>query len=252
MILAGGLGTRLAEETDIKPKPMVEVGNRPLLWHIMKHYDRYGVDEFFIALGYRGDVIKRFFLDYSLMSTDLTVSLGDGTVTAGGIDHERWKVHLVETGTATNTGGRIGRLAHLLGDEPFFLTYGDGISDVDLDALSSYHRQHGALVTLTAVRPSSRFGALAFEPDQPAQFLEKPQTGEGWINGGFMVVDRAAVDRIRGDGDSWEADVLESLSVEGKLMARPHEGFWQSVDTLRDLRYLQSLWDKGDPPWVTW
>ena len=253
VVLAGGLGTRLAEETDVRPKPMVEVGDRPLLWHIMKHFGGFGVKEFVVALGYKGDVVKRWFLDYASMARDLRISLAEGIAHAnGGPTPEPWEVELVDTGCATQTGGRVGRLADHLGGERFFLTYGDGVADVDLDALVAFHRSHGRLVTVTAVRPPSRFGGIEFSPDGSARFTEKPQMGEGWINGGFMVVEPEVLERIAGDGTSFEADVLEPLSREDEVMAFRHDGFWQCADTLRDLRYLRSLWDSGEAPWLTW
>ena len=251
VLLAGGLGTRLAEETDIIPKPMVEVGEHPILWHIMKHYSRYGMSEFVVALGYRGDVIKRFFLDRATLEGDVTISVADGEVVLHG-EREPWTVHLIETGRDTNTGGRVKRLASWINDEPFMLTYGDGVSNVDIKALLASHRSHGRLATVTAVRPPSRFGGISFRDDGAVEFSEKPQMGEGWINGGFMVLESRALDYIDDDSTSLEAATMERLSAEGQLMAYPHDGFWQCVDTLRDLRYLRGLWDTDDPPWVTW
>jgi glucose-1-phosphate cytidylyltransferase len=252
VILAGGLGTRLAEETDVRPKPMVEVGHRPLIWHIMKHYAAYGLSEFVVALGYRGEEIKRFFADYLSLDGDVTVRLEDGRVTRHRDRAEKWVVHLVETGFATNTGGRVKRLESWLAGERFMLTYGDGVATVDLDGLLRHHEATGRLATLTAVRPPSRFGGLDLRDDGSVGFTEKPQMGEGWINGGFMVVEPEVIDYIAGDADSFEADVLERLSAERQLTAYRHEGFWQPMDTLRDVRYLRGLWNSGDAPWVTW
>ena len=252
VILAGGLGSRLAEETEVRPKPMVEIGDRPILWHIMKHYAAAGFDEFVVALGYKGDEIKRFFVDYLSLTGDLTVQMASGQVLRHAGDHDAWTVHLIETGAETGTGGRIARLASWLGDEPFMLTYGDGVSNVDLAALLDFHRTSRRLVTVTAVRPPARFGGLTFGGGGAASFNEKPQVGEGWINGGFMVVEPSVVGRIAGDRTSFEADVLEELSEEGQLGGFAHEGFWQPMDTLRDVRYLRSLWDAGRAPWVTW
>jgi glucose-1-phosphate cytidylyltransferase len=252
VILAGGLGSRLAEETEIRPKPMVEIGDRPILWHIMKHYAAAGFSEFVVALGYKGDEIKRFFVDYLSLTGDLTVRMGSGEVERHAGDHDAWTVHLVETGAETGTGGRVARLSPWLGDEPFMLTYGDGVSNVDLAALLAFHRASGRLATVTAVRPPARFGGLAFGPDRTVSFTEKPQVGEGWINGGFMVVEPSVLGRIAGDRTSFESDVLEELSAEGQLGGFAHEGFWQPMDTLRDVRYLRSLWDAGRAPWVTW
>jgi glucose-1-phosphate cytidylyltransferase len=252
VILAGGQGTRLAEETETRPKPMVDIGGRPILWHIMKHYAWHGFDEFVIALGYRADDVKRFFVDYLSLNGDMTVQLGNRAVERHEPERDAWTVHLVDTGFATNTGGRVGRLRTWLQDEPFLLTYGDGVCDVDLKRLVEFHRSSGKLATVTAVRPPSRFGGLSFDRDGAVHFIEKPQIGEGWINGGFMVVEPAVLDYIPGDDTSLEADVLERISLEGKLGAYRHEGFWQSMDTLRDVRYLRALWAADTAPWATW
>ena len=251
VILAGGQGTRLAEETDVRPKPMVEIGQRPILWHIMKHYAHYGFNEFVVALGYRGEDIKRFFLDYLALSGDMTVRLGDHAVDRGHAEAEDWIVDLVDTGLDTSTGGRVRRLAPWLG-EPFMLTYGDGVSDVDLPALLAHHRGSGKLATVTAVRPASRFGGLSFGPDGQVRFIEKPQIGEGWVSGGFMVLEPDVLSYIDGDGSSFESNVLERVSEEGALGAFRHEGFWQAMDTIRDVRYLRGLWADGNAPWRTW
>jgi len=251
-ILAGGLGTRLAEETDVRPKPMVEVGHRPILWHIMKHYASAGFREFVVALGYKGEQIKRFFSDYSTFDGDITVTLSDGKVTRHRPSAEDWVVNLVETGFATNTGGRVKRLAPWLDEERFMLTYGDGVCTVDLSGLLAHHEAASKLATLTAVRPPSRFGGLNLRSDGSVGFTEKPQMGEGWINGGFMVVEPEVLSMIDGDQVSFEADVLERLAGERQLTAFQHEGFWQPMDTLRDVRYLRSLWNAGDAPWATW
>jgi len=252
VILAGGFGTRLSEETDRVPKPMVEIGGRPMLWHIMQLYAAAGMRHFVLALGYKGEVVKEFFLRYHLLQADLTVSTATGKVVAHDPPQEDWTVDLVDTGLATNTGGRVRRLAPYLPDETFCLTYGDGVSDVDLAALVAFHCGHGRLATVTAIRPPSRFGGLVLDGDVVVDFTEKPQIGEGWINGGFMVFQREVLDRIHGDDTSLEADVLEELSADGELMAYRHEAFWQSMDTLRDVRTLQALWDSGAPPWRTW
>ena len=252
VILAGGQGTRLAEETETRPKPMVDIGGRPILWHIMKHYAQYGVTEFVIALGYRAEDVKRFFVDYLSLNGDMTVELGNRAVQRHEPERDAWTVHLVDTGIDTNTGGRIGRLRSWLGNEPFLLTYGDGVSDVDLAKLLESHQSSGKLVTITAVRPPSRFGGLSFAADGSVRFTEKPQIGEGWINGGFMVVEPAVLDYIPDDSTSFESDVLERISIEGKLGAYRHEGFWQSMDTLRDVRYLRGLLAAETAPWVTW
>jgi glucose-1-phosphate cytidylyltransferase len=252
VILAGGLGTRLAEETDTRPKPMVEVGDRPVLWHIMKHYDSFGFSDFCVALGYKGEVVKRYFLDYALLAGTMTVELADGSVTPVDGDREQWTIHLVDTGRDTNTGGRVSRLRSWLEGETFMLTYGDGVSNVDLGRLLDFHRAHGKLATITAVRPPARFGEMVFGDGDMVRFTEKPQMGEGWINGGFMVFEPAVLDLIDGDDASLEADVLEQLSEQGELVAYRHDQFWQCVDTLRELRTLRSMWESGVAPWVTW
>jgi glucose-1-phosphate cytidylyltransferase len=252
VLLAGGLGTRLAEETEVRPKPMVEIGGRPILWHIMKHFAHYGLTEFAVALGYKGEIIKRYFLDFLSMSRDVTVDLGRAKVIHQDGEIEKWVVHLADTGAASNTGGRIRRLRSRLGDEPFFLTYGDGLGDVDLDALLRFHRAHGKIATITAVRPPARYGGLFFDGDLVSQFTEKPQAGEGWINGGFMVFEPEVFDYLAGDDTSLESDVLERLAAERQLVAYRHPGFWQCMDTLRDRRFLESLWQDGKAPWKVW
>lgn len=252
VILAGGLGTRLMEETEVRPKPMVEIGGRPVLWHIMKQYDHYGFKEFFIALGYKGEVIKRYFMDYYPLHGDMTVRLADGNLNIHNQQVEDWVVHLIDTGLHTQTGGRVRRLQSWLKDEPFMVTYGDGVSDVDLHALWRFHRSHGRLATVTAVRPPSRFGGLAFNGDQVVQFIEKPQIAEGWINGGFLVLEPGIFKYLAGDHTSLEADTLMRVAADGQLMAYRHEGFWQCMDTLRDVRIVTSLWDSGKPPWKVW
>jgi len=252
LILAGGRGTRLAEETDVRPKPLVEVGGRPLLWHLMKHYERFGFSEFFVALGYKGELVKRYFLDYVTLSGSVEISLSDGRINPLDSIRERWSVSLVDTGDETNTGGRLKRLAPWLRDGTFMLTYGDGVCDIDLNRLLEFHRQHGRAATITAVHPPSRFGEMIFQDDDTVRFTEKPLMGEGWINGGFMVLEPSVLDLIDGDSTSLEGDVLEQLSQEGQLAAYRHDSFWQCVDTLRELRYLQALWESGDRPWVTW
>ena len=231
---------------------MVDIGGRPILWHIMKHYARYGVNEFVIALGYRADDVKRFFVDYLSLNGDMTVELGNRAVKRHEPEQDAWTVHLIDTGLDTQTGGRVARLRSWLSDGPFFLTYGDGVSDVDLGRLTETHRASDKLVTVTAVRPPSRFGGLSLEDNGAVHFIEKPQIGEGWINGGFMLVEPAVLDYITGDRASFEADVLERISNEGKLGAYRHEGFWQSMDTLRDVRYLRGLLAADAAPWVTW
>ena len=252
VILAGGLGTRLAEETNIKPKPMVEIGGRPILWHIFKHYGHHGMSDFYVALGYKGDVIKRFFLDYYPLSSDLTIDLGTGSVDISEKRAEAWRVHLIETGRETNTGGRLLRLREHLEDGTFMMTYGDGVANVDLDALLRFHREHGLIATITAVRPPARFGGLEFARHRVSKFTEKPQIGEGWINGGFAVFEPAIFDYLDGPGTSLEAETLERLADEGQLAAYRHEQFWQCMDNKRDLELLESLWQRGEASWKTW
>ena len=252
VILAGGLGTRLAEETEVKPKPMVEIGGRPILWHIMKHYAHYGFQEFFIALGYKGEVINRYFLDYYTLNGSMTINLSNGDVQVHSKECEDWIVHLMDTGLHTLTGGRVKRLEPWLKDETFMVTYGDGVSDIDLPDLLRFHRSHGRLATVTAVRPPARFGGLIFDGDLVAEFTEKPQAGEGWINGGFLVFEPGVFDYLEGDNTSLEADTLERLAADGQLAAYRHDRFWQCMDTLRDVRLLERLWQSGNPPWKVW
>lgn len=252
VILAGGLGTRLSEETELKPKPMVEIGGQPILWHIMSSYAHWGFDEFVVALGYKAHVIKRYFLDSLDLHGDMKVCLKEGKVERHDAHPGNWTVHLVETGLNTITGGRLKRLAPMLGDETFMMTYGDGVCSVDISKLLAFHRAHGKLATVTAVRPPARFGGLEFDGDLVTHFTEKPQTGEGWINGGFFVLEPRALDTIEGDATHWEREPLERLAQRGELMAYRHEGFWQCMDNIRDLRLLESLWQGGEPPWKVW
>jgi glucose-1-phosphate cytidylyltransferase len=252
VILAGGMGTRLTEETELKPKPMVEIGGRPILWHIMKHYAHHGFKEFFIALGYRGEIVKRFFLDYCSLSGSMTVNLSQGVVDNHENDCEDWLVHLKDTGNETNTGGRVKRLQQWLSGGTFMLTYGDGVSDVDLEKLLAFHRSHGRIATVTAVRPPARFGGLIFDGDLVTEFTEKPQIGEGWINGGFMVFEPQIFDYLEGDKDSLETDALEKLALDKQLVAYRHEAFWQCMDTMREVRLLENLWRGNQAPWKVW
>lgn len=252
VILAGGLGTRLVEETEMKPKPMVEIGAKPILWHIMKHYASYGFYEFIIALGYKGEVIKRFFLEYSTLHGSLSIDMKTDKVVTKDKVPENWIVHLVDTGLESNTAGRIARVRDYLDNDTFMLTYGDGVSNVDLNALLALHKKCGRVVTLTAVRPPARFGGLIFDGDLVQQFTEKPQIGEGWINGGFMVMEPKVLDYIQSDSTNLEGDVLECLAQEGQLAAYRHADFWQCMDTLRDKRQLESLWQEKRAPWKVW
>lgn len=251
-ILAGGVGTRLAEETEVKPKPMVEIGGHPILWHIMKHYAHYGFKEFYLALGYRGEVIKRFFMDYYNLDGSITLDLARGHLSKEeDRECEDWIVHLKNTGIETNTGGRLKRLEQQLNDGTFMITYGDGVTNLDLRALLNFHRAEGRIATVTAVRPPARFGGLVFDGNLVSEFTEKPQIGEGWINGGFMVCEPAIFEYLSDDDTSLEADALEQLSTERQLAAYRHEGFWQCMDTLRDKRQLESMW-QSKPPWKVW
>nr|WP_320132883.1 glucose-1-phosphate cytidylyltransferase [uncultured Holophaga sp.] len=253
IILAGGLGTRLSEETVVKPKPMVEIGGHPILWHIMNIYAHHGFREFVLALGYKGEVIKDYFLRFGAMNSNLSLDLATGATTIHEGERPDWRVHLVDTGDVTQTGGRVRRLRSWIGeDETFLMTYGDGVADVDLKALLDFHRRHGKLATVTAVRPPARFGGLALEGDQVARFAEKPQTGEGWINGGFFVLSRKVFDYIEGDEVPFEGEPLERLTEEGQLMAYRHPGFWQPMDTLREKQLLEELWTSGEAPWKVW
>lgn len=252
VILAGGLGTRLSEETGTRPKPMVEIGGQPILWHIMKGFAAHGVREFVICLGYRGYMIKEFFLNYRLHLSDVTVETGTGAVEFHRSGAEDWSVSLIETGAETMTGGRLRRVRPYLGTEPFFMTYGDGVSDVDLTALASFHKAHGRLATLTAVAPPGRFGALELAGDAIHSFREKPAGDGAVINGGFFVLDPLALDTISGDATVWENEPLERLAREDQLQAYRHDGFWQAMDTLRDKNQLEALWAAKAAPWKIW
>jgi glucose-1-phosphate cytidylyltransferase len=254
-ILAGGLGSRLAEETEVRPKPMVEIGGRPILWHIMKQYAHYGFGDFVVALGYKSEYIKRYFVEYRHYNdANLTVDLRDGRVSidpSGAVEHEDWTIQLIETGFSTATGGRIKRLAPYLEDRTFMLTWGDGVSDVDLVDLLDFHGSHGRLATVTAVRAPARFGRLDLDEDVVVQFSEKPLE-EGWINGAFFVLEPGVFDYIDGDDTQWEQEPLERLAKDGQLMAYRHPSFWQCMDTLRDKKLLEDLWESGAPPWRVW
>lgn len=251
-ILAGGVGSRLSEETEIKPKPMVEIGGKPILWHIMKHYSHHGFGEFVIALGYKGDYIKKYMVDYLSFNGNMRIDLPNRSVSGGGSELEQWQIDLVETGLGTATGGRIKRLAPYLKDGTFMLTWGDGVSNVDLHRLLEFHRAHGRLATVTAVRPPARFGKLTLEGDAVTNFSEKPQLEEGWINGAFFVLEPGIFDYVDGDATQWEKEPLEGLARDGQLRAYKHENFWQCMDTLRDWKLLEHLWDTGSAPWKTW
>ena len=252
VILAGGLGTRLSEETSTRPKPMVEIGGRPILWHVMQIYSSYGVTDFIICLGYKGYIIKEFFLNYRLHLSDVTMDLGNGNIEFHRSAGESWKVSLIETGEATMTGGRLKRIRDYVGSEDFFMTYGDGVCDVNLDELLAFHKLQQRLCTLTAVLPPGRFGALDLDGARVRSFREKPAGDGAMINGGFFVLSPKALDLIEGDHTTWEADPMEQLARDNQLSAFPHAGFWQAMDTLRDKHHLEGLWSKGSAPWKSW
>ncbi|MEI6564940.1 MAG: glucose-1-phosphate cytidylyltransferase [bacterium] len=252
VILCGGLGTRLSEETVLKPKPMIEIGGMPVLWHIMKIYAAHGIREFVLALGYKGEVIKDFFVNYRYRSCSITVEMHKGHVVVHEGDREDWTVHLLDTGRETQTGGRLKRAAQFIGREPFLATYGDGVTDQNISEVIAFHQKSNSLATVTAVRPPARFGRMVFEGDRVTCFEEKPQAGEGWINGGFFVLQPEIVDYIEGDATLWEREPMEQLAQGGQLIAYRHEGFWQCMDTLRDVRLLESLWQEGKAPWKVW
>ena len=250
VILAGGLGTRISEESQFKPKPMIEIGGRPILWHIMKQYSAHGFNDFIVCLGYRGYVVKEYFANYVLHNADLTVDLAKGAIEYHATNHEPWRVTLVETGAETMTGGRLRRVAGYLDPgEPFFMTYGDGVSDVDLTALAKFHKDHGKAATITAVAPPGRFGALEITDGRVERFVEKPPGDQGLINGGFFVLNPSVLQRIDGDASIWEREPLEGLAADGQLMAYRHDGFWAAMDTLRDKNILEALWASGEAPW---
>jgi glucose-1-phosphate cytidylyltransferase len=250
VILAGGLGTRISEESHLRPKPMIEIGGRPILWHIMKLFSSHGFDDFVICLGYRGYMIKEYFANYVLHNADLTVDLAKGSIEYHATNHEPWRVTLVETGAETMTGGRLKRVApHLDPDQPFFFTYGDGLADVDLARLAEFHRAHGKEATVTAVAPPGRYGALEMTDGLVERFVEKPPGDNGLINGGFFVLQPSVVGRIAGDDTAFETGPLEGLARDRQLMAYRHDGFWAAMDTLRDKNHLEALWASGQAPW---
>jgi glucose-1-phosphate cytidylyltransferase len=253
VLLAGGLGTRISEESAIRPKPMIEIGGRPILWHIMKTYAHHGLRDFIVCLGYKGYIIKEYFTNFVLHHSDITINLAGNDVTYHQTMGEPWRVTLIDTGEHTRTGGRLKRVrSYLDQDQPFCFTYGDGLADLDVGATIAYHRAHGKLATITAIAPPSRYGALALDSEKVIQFIEKPAGEQGFVNGGFFVLDATVVDRIAGDDISWENDVLPGLAVEGELFAYQHHGFWHAMDTLRDKNLLEELWQSGRAPWKTW
>ena len=252
VILAGGFGSRLQEETAIRPKPMVEIGGKPILWHILNIYSTFGFNEFVLALGYKGEYIKKYFLNFYAVNNNLTVDLASGKSEIHEEKQPNWKINLVDTGPKTMTGGRIKRLQPWIGNETFMATYGDGLSDIRIDELLSFHKSHGKVATLTAVRPPARFGGLNIDGSRVVKFAEKPQSGEGWINGGFFVLEPGVFDYIEGDGTSFEGEPMQKLASDGQLMAFQHEGFFQPMDTMRELNILEDLWASGKAPWKVW
>lgn len=252
VILAGGMGTRLQEETTARPKPMVEIGGKPILWHIMKHYAHHQFDNFHIALGYMGDFIKGYFLDRYNLRGNLSINFANGLIQRTDVANEHWNVNLIDTGLESMTGGRLLRLRRWLCNETFMLTYGDGVSNVDLTALLAFHKKRKKIATVTAVRPPARFGGLTIDDGIVQCFTEKSVKGEGWINGGFLVFEPEIFNYLESDADSLEADALTKVAADGQLAAYEHEGFWQCMDTLRDKHYLEKLWQSGDAPWGMW
>ena len=253
VILAGGLGTRFSEETNLRPKPMIEIGGKPILWHIMKIYAACNVTEFIVAVGYKAEVIKEYFINFYAFNNDLSIDLANGKTTIHDGNQPNWTVHLVDTGLQTQTGGRLKRLKSWLGEsEPFLFTYGDGVADLDIESVMKFHSSHGKMATVTTVRSPARFGRIAFEGDRISNFHEKPESGEGWINGGFFVLNPRVIDYIDGDGTAWEKEPLERLTRDGQMMGYRHYGFWSCMDTLKEKNYLEELWDTKNAPWKIW
>ena len=254
VILAGGYGTRISEESGVRPKPMVEIGGKPILWHIMKIYSAYGINDFIICCGYKGYMIKEYFASYFLHRSDVTFDLKNNEMEVHQNDVEPWKVSLIDTGEGTMTGGRLKRVKDFIGRETFCLTYGDGVSDININQLIEFHQEQGALVTLTAVQPPGRFGAFKLEQEQTkiTYFREKPRGDDAWINGGYFVVEPGAIDYVRDDSTTWELEPLKNLARDGKLSAYKHYGYWQNMDTLRDKNVLEQVWQSGEVPWKVW
>lgn len=253
VILCGGKGTRLREETEFIPKPLVRIGDKPILWHILKIYARAGINDFVLCLGYKGELIREYFYHYDLNNSDAVLELGSKKLTKLDRSHDEagWKLWLIDTGQETLTGGRLRRVAGHIQEDTFMLTYGDGVADIDVNLLLDFHRRHGKMATVTAVRPSSRFGEMVLDGERIQSFREKPQVNEGWINGGFFVFEKTVFDLIKGDNDSLEADVLERLAQDDQLAVYRHQGFWQCMDTYREMELLTQIWDSGKAPWVT-
>lgn len=252
VILAGGLGTRISEETSVRPKPMIEIGGMPVLWHILKIYSHHGINDFVICLGYKGYLIKEYFANYFLHRSDVTIDLRSNAMDVHHRHAEPWRITLVDTGVDTQTGGRLRRVAGYLDEGPFCFTYGDGVADIDIGAAVDFHRRRGTVATISAVQPPGRFGALDIQGERILRFEEKPSGDGSWINGGFFVLERAAIDYIQGDDTVWEREPLEALAREGQLSAWVHRGFWQPMDTLRDKNRLEDLWQRGVAPWKVW
>lgn len=253
VILAGGFGTRLSEETDMRPKPMIEIGGKPILWHIMNIYAVHGVSEFIIAAGYKAEVIKEYFLNFYAINNDITIDLATGNTIIHSGNQPNWKIHIIDTGLYTQTGGRLKMLKQWLEKEEIFMfTYGDGVADIDISALLEFHKSHGKLATVTTVRSPARFGRIAFQGDRVTDFYEKPQAAEGWINGGFFVLNPRTIDYIEGDETIWERNPVERLAVDGELMGYRHYGFWSCMDTLKEKNFLEELWNSGKAPWKIW
>jgi glucose-1-phosphate cytidylyltransferase len=253
VILAGGVGSRLSEETVLRPKPMVEIGGKPILWHIMNIYAAHRVNEFIIALGYKAEVIKDYFVDFYALNNDISIDLATGKTIIYDGNQPNWTIHLVDTGLYTQTGGRLKRLRKWIGeDEVFMFTYGDGLADIDIRMLLEFHRSHGKLATVTTVRSPERFGRIAFEGNQVIEFFEKPQTSEGWINGGFFVLNAKAIGYVEGDETVWEREAVERLAHDGQLVGYRHYGFWSCMDTLKEKNFLEELWAASKAPWKIW
>ena len=250
VILAGGFGSRLSEYTDLIPKPMVSIGGKPIIWHIMDRYSKFGFKEFIIALGYKSEVVKQYFLNYTSLNSDFTIELSSGKISAMSVSAPDWKVTLVDTGIETMTGGRLKRLQSFIGKDPFMLTYGDGVADIDIGSLVDFHKKHGKLATVSAVRPAARFGELEITDSQVTSFREKPQLEQGWINGGYFVFEPEFINMIAGDSTLLEREPLESAAIQGELMAYLHQGFWQSMDTKREHQLLEKMWSEGRAPWA--
>ena len=253
VILAGGFGTRLSEETNLRPKPMIEIGGKPILWHIMNIYSAYGINEFFIAAGYKAEVIKEYFLNFYAINNDISIDLSNGKTVIHDGNQPNWKIHIIDTGLYTQTGGRLRRLKKWLeNEESFMFTYGDGVADINLDDLLAFHRSHGKLATVTTVRTPARFGRIGFDGDRIAEFYEKPQVAEGWINGGYFVLNPKVIDYIENDDCIWERNPIEKLSHDDQLMGYRHYGFWSCMDTLKEKNFLEELWNAGNAPWKIW